>query len=177
MRIKAPVFPRSCWDDRDFVVDHHRNVEPSQAKGIIALEPETVSWSRVSTTQQCDCCRLLSPHLAAGKQACRQFNLPCIFIVSRMLRRVMWNRGRPCCFWEGLVYFSKHPADVTTPPGLCWSFTGCFYFLNRPVCCSLLQWLPPCFHAGATRLLRSGRSWGYWTRSGWDQWAGLGPQL
>lgn len=32
------------------------------------------------------------------------------------------------------------------------------FFLNGPVCCSLRQWLPPCFHAEATRLLRSGRS-------------------
>lgn len=69
------------------MADRLRNIEPSQTKGVIVLkEPETVSWSRVSTTRKCDCCRLWSPHLVAGKRACRRFNLPRIFIVSRMLR-------------------------------------------------------------------------------------------
>lgn len=82
------------------MADRHRNVEPSQAKGIIALkEPETVSWSRGSTTG--DCSRRLSPHLAAGKRACRRFNLPRIFIVSRILK------GGSCGIMEGYVVSGK----------------------------------------------------------------------
>lgn len=74
------------------MVDRHRNFESSQAKGIIALkEPETFHAAEfqqlgmLSTAVDC--------HLVAGKRACRRFNLPRIFILSRMLRGVMWNYG------------------------------------------------------------------------------------
>lgn len=98
-------------------------LSPVRPKGLLPWRSQKPFRGAVSTPRHCGCCRLLSPHLAAGKRACRRFNLPRIFVVSRMLRGVMWNRGR-------LRYFSKDPADVTTSPGLCWSFTA-FGFFKR----------------------------------------------